>query len=114
MRAHEFLCEQSHEDLARDALITLITTQHAMGIPTIKTSQLLKSLEERNFFMDKNWLWGQVQDMSVVDVENSTPEEIVLDLPDSEPAVTPKAPVKPDRAKAVQKMAKNALTQRIK
>ena len=114
MRAHEFLCEQSHEDLARDALITLITTQHAMGIPDIKTHQLLKSLEERNFFMDQDWLWSQVETIPVVDMEQSKPDQIVLHLPNSEPDLTPEAPAEPDQAQAVEKMAKKALAQRIK
>jgi hypothetical protein len=115
MRAHEFLCEQSHEDLARDALITLITTQHAMGIPTIKTSQLLKSLEDRNFFMDQDWVWSQMHTIPVVDMQQSKPEQIVLKLSSSEPEATPpKQPTEPNNAKTVEKMAKNALAQRIK
>ena len=114
MRAHEFLCEQSHENLARDALITLITTQHAMGIPEIKTHQLLKSLEDRNFFMDQDWVWGQVQNMPIVDVAQSKAEKIVLKLPNGEPESTPETPAEPDSAQAVEKMAKKALAQRIK
>ena len=114
MRAHEFLCEQTHEDLARDALITLITTQHAMGIPEVKTSQLLTSLEDRNFFMDQDWVWSQVSTIPVVDMEQSKPEQIVLHLPNSEPEATAEQPTEPDSSQAVEKMAKNALAQRIK
>ena len=114
MRAHEFLFEQSHEDLARSALITLITTQHAMGIPEIKTQQLLKSLEDRNFFMDQDWVWGQVKSIPVVDTEKSEPTKIVLNLPNSGPEIAPEEPTKPDQSQAVEKMAKKALAQRIK
>ncbi len=115
MRAHEFLCEQTHEDQARDALITLITTQHALGIPEIKTKKLMKSLEDRNFFMDQDWVWQHAQQIPVVDTESSKPEQIVLKLPNNEPeaqAAEPDAPE--DQTKTVEKMAKQALAKRIK
>ena len=114
MRAYEFLLEQTHEDLARDALITLITTQHAMGISEVKTDKLLKSLEDRNFFMDQDWVWDQVQNIPTVDQEKSTPEQIVVKLPNHEPETPTAEPGEPDTAKTVEKMAKKALAQRIK
>ncbi len=114
MRAHEFLCEQTHEDQAHDALVTLITTQHAMGIPEVDTEKLLKSLEDRNFFMDMDWIWNHAQQIPVVDVNASSPDHIKLKLPrstqqepsqDAPPAVT-------DQSDRVEKMAKQALAKR--
>ena len=99
MRAQEFLCEDTHEDQAHDALVTLITTQHAMGIPEVKSPKLLKSLEDRNFFMDTDWLWAHAQQIPVVDVQSSSPDLIKLKLPKKnsmEPDTAPEpAPVDP-------------------
>jgi hypothetical protein len=116
MRAHEFLCEQTHEDQAHDALVTLITTQHAMGIPEVKPEKLLKSLEDRNYFMDADWLWDHAQQIPVVDVEASSPELIKLKLPktgktEPEAAPEPDATGQSDR---VKQMADKALAQRTK
>ena len=114
MRAHEILCEQTHEDLARNALITVITTQHALGIPEIASDKLLKSLEDRNFFMDQDWLFNQVQSIPTVDAEGSKPELIVLKLPAQAPKTAAPATQEPDAAGTVEKMAKKALAQRMK
>lgn len=116
MRAHEFLCEQTHEDQAHDALVTLITTQHAMGIPEVKPEKLLKSLEDRNYFMDADWLWDHAQQIPVVDVEASSPELIKLKLPKTgktEPEAAPELDAT-DQSDRVEKMAKQALAQRTK
>lgn len=120
MRAHEFLCEQTHEDQAQDALVTLITTQHAMGIPEVKAAQLLKSLEDRNFFMDQDWLWDHVQQIPVVDVEASSPDQIKLKLPKTSKTVGDAADTQDaqipamEPTKKVAQMAKKALAQRNK
>jgi hypothetical protein len=115
MRAHEILREQSHEDQARDALITLLTTQHALGIPDIPMEKLLHSLEDRNYFMDADWVQAQVSNIPVVDAEASNNDQIKLKLPrapqDDTPvsAPTPDGPAAPDRVAA---MAKKALAKR--
>lgn len=114
MRAHEFLCEQTHEDQAHDALVTLITTQHAMGIPEVKPKQLLKSLEDRNYFMDADWLWDHAQQIPVVDVDASSVDLIKLKLPStgtSEPLPSPDQTPQ-DKSDRVEQMAKQALAQR--
>jgi len=116
MRAHEFLCEQTHEDQAHDALVTLITTQHAMGIPEVKPEKLLKSLEDRNYFMDADWLWDHAQQIPVVDVEASSADLIRLKLPKtgkSEPESSNEMPAVAPSLR-VEKMAKQALAQRTK
>lgn len=114
MRAHEFLCEQTHEDQAHDALVTLITTQHAMGIPDMDTEKLLKSLEDRNFFMDMDWIWDHAQQIPVVDVNASSPDHIKLKLPRSAKTDVAKAeaPAATDASDRVEKMAKQALAKR--
>jgi hypothetical protein len=118
MRAHEFLCEQTHEDQARDALITLLTTQHALGIPEIDTDKLLQSLEDRNFFMDADWISAQVSDIPVVDAESSTPDNVVLRLPrkpgqnSASDAGDADVPVMPDSSDRVAQMARKALAKR--
>lgn len=114
MRAHEFLCEQTHEDQAHDALVTLITTQHAMGIPEVDVEKLMKSLEDRNYFMDMDWIWDHAQQIPVVDVEASSPDHIKLKLPRSAPTDDNKVPepTTPDPSDRVEKMAKQALAKR--
>ncbi len=116
MRAHEFLCEQTHEDQAHDALVTLITTQHAMGIPEVKPEQLLKSLEDRNYFMDADWLWSHAQQIPVVDVDASSEDLIKLKLPKTGKQDTPDQPppAPADPSDRVEQMAKQALAQRKK
>ena len=118
MRAHELLCEQSHEDLARDALITLLTTQHAMGIPEITTKQLSKSLEDRNFFVDTAWIWEQAQKLDIVDKEKSDQKHLTLKLPDQSDddledldAAVPDQ--ESDAEKKVDQLAAQALDKRI-
>lgn len=118
MRAHELLCEESHEDLARDALITLLTTQHAMGMPEIQTKQLSQSLEDRNFFVDTAWIWDQAQKLDIVNKDKSDQSHIVLNLPDqsdddlSDLEDTP-ADTETDAEKKVDQMAGQALDKRI-
>ena len=114
MRAHEFLCEQTHEDQAHYALVTLITTQHAMGIPEVDIEKLLKSLEDRNYFMDMDWIWDHAQQIPVVDVEASSPDHIKLKLPRSAKVDATKEaePAAPDPSDRVEKMAKQALAKR--
>lgn len=118
MRAHELLCEQSHEQLARDALITLLTTQHAMGMPEIQTAQLARSLEDRNFFVDTAWIWDQAQKMDIVDQDKSDQKHILLKLPDQSDDDLSDLNDQPtdtetDSEKKVNQLAAQALDKRI-
>jgi len=122
MKLSELLCEQSHEDLAHDALITLITTNHALGMTEISAKKLLKSLEDRNFFMDSDWLWDHVQQIPIVDADASTKSLIKIKQPtdtdtdvDSDADSDKTDADAPDtNSKTVDRMAKRALAKRNK
>jgi predicted Zn-dependent protease len=114
MRAHEFLTENAHEKAARDALITLLTTNHALGIKTIAVTQLTKSLEDRNFFVDADWIVDQIQDIPVVNASASNFKKIVMqltrtDTDDQPEQAEPEASTFDDK---VEKMAKRAVNSR--
>jgi hypothetical protein len=113
MRAHEFLTENAHEKAARDALITLLTTNHALGIKSLSMDQLIKSLENRNFFVDPDWVSDQVKDIPVVNPEASNFKTVVLQLSraqasDSEPQPEPKIDSDQDQVERMAKRAMNA------
>lgn len=117
MRAHEFLTEQNHEQAARDALITIITTNHALGITKIKPVQLAKSLEDRNFFVDADWIKNQLQDIPVVDQDKTTDDQVVLTTSEfgaSQPEQSSLPDLDTDTQTSVEKMAKRALAKRSK
>lgn len=115
MRAHEFLTEQDHEADARDALITLLTTNHALGINSVGVDQLSRSLEDNNFFVDTDWIVSNSKQAAVVDADATTDQEIVLktdgasEQPDTEDQQTDL----PDQQTTVASMAKRALNKRI-
>lgn len=114
MRAYEFLKEQDHEQSARDALINILVTNHALGIPRVTVQQLADSLEERNFFMPLEWISQEARAVPVVDQEKSTESHIALqsqDLPSEEPE-EPEAELEPDTERSVEQMAKRALAKR--
>lgn len=119
MKIHEILCEQNHEDQARDALITLLTTQHALGIPETSMQQLLQSLEDRNFFMDADWIQQQISDIPVVDMDASDDDTVVLKLPRTSSASTSANSTQksqdqdPDIQNKVKNMAQKALAKRM-
>lgn len=116
MRAHEFITEQSHEQDARDALITILVTQHALGIPRISFDQLSRSLAERNFFVDPEWLKTQIQDIPVVDQDQSSDTTIVLksaEIAASKPEDEVED-VDVDASSQVERMAQRALAKRSK
>lgn len=118
MRAYEFLTEQNHEQSARDALITILVTNHALGIERIATEQLARSLEERNFFVDGEWINNAVQEIPVVDTEKTTPSHVVLrstEIPsDSEDEEASELDIDKFTQDSVDKMAKRALAKRSK
>jgi len=118
MRAYEFLTEQNHEQSARDALITILVTNHALGIERIATEQLARSLEERNFFVDGEWINKAVQEIPVVDTEKTTPSHVVLrstEIPsDSEGEEASELDIDKFTQDSVDKMAKRALAKRSK
>ena len=115
MRAHEFLTEQDHEADARDALITLLTTNHALGINTIGVDQISRSLEDNNFFVDAEWIVNNSKQAAVVDADASTSSEIVLktDGASEQPDTQDAQPDLPDQQSTVASMAKSALNKRI-
>jgi hypothetical protein len=115
MRAHEFLTERDHEADARDALITLLTTNHALGINTIGVDQISRSLEDNNFFVDTDWIVNNSKQAAVVDADASTSSEIVLktDGASEQPDTQDAQPDLPDQQSTVASMAKSALNKRI-
>jgi hypothetical protein len=115
MRAFEILQEQTVEQDAQDALITLLTSMHAMGIDKVKVSQVIKSLEDQNFFVDIPWIRENIQDMDIVDAESSDEENIMLkDVSgkSAEPQAG-KPEQEQDSEQQVDRMAKQALNKRI-
>jgi hypothetical protein len=115
MRAFEILQEQSVEQDAQDALITLLTSMHAMGIAKVKVSQVIKSLEDQNFFMDISWVRENMQDMDIVDAESSDEENIMLNDVSGRSAAPQagKPEQEQDSEQQVDRMAKHALNKRI-
>jgi hypothetical protein len=121
MRLKDILSEQTHELQARDALITILTTDHALGIGQVTVDQIIKSLEKLNFFMDKNWIRDQARQIDVVDSDQSTADTIVLQSTKSEKPGEPETtepetnPETTDMDKdVVSKMAQQAADRRIK
>ena len=118
MRAYEFLTEQNHEQAARDALITILVTNHALGIEKIATEQLARSLEERNFFVDPEWINKTVQEIPVVDTDKTTPSHVALRSTEIPSDTEGEEPSEPDTdtftQDSVEKMAKRALAKRSK
>jgi hypothetical protein len=116
MRAYELLQEQTVEADALDALITLLTSMHAMDIEEIKIEQIIKSLEDQNFFVDYPWIINNVQDMGIVDTDASDEDKIVLkDVSGKtdQPTQEPQDQQEFDSEQQVDKMAKQALNKRI-
>lgn len=115
MRLHQLLSEQTHEDLARDALITLLTTNHAMGIESVDTSKLLKSLENRSFFVNTDWLKGQISSIDIVDADASNDDMIKLRVDNEDDGDDQTSPVDDEQTQksTVDRMAQSALNKRI-
>ena len=117
MRAHEFLTEQNHEQEARDALITILATNHALGIFQITPAQLAKSLEERNYFVDSAWINSQLQNIPIVDQEKTTADTVFLttsEFGQTAPEAEPLKDLETETERSVEQMAKRALAKRSK
>lgn len=115
MRAFEILREQTVEQDAHNALITLLTSMHAMGLNKVKISQVIKSLEDQNFFVDIPWVKTSIQDMDIVDMDSTDEETIMLkDVSgkSQEPPVE-QPEQEQDSQQQVDSMAKQALNKRI-
>lgn len=118
MRAHEFITEQDHEQDAKSALITVITSNHAMGISPISIKQLVKSLADRNFFVSEEWVLEAAKEIPVVDEDATDEEQVVLKnvisgrSDDGEHSSGEKQKTTDDKHK-VSQMAKSALGKRI-
>lgn len=118
MRAHEFITEQNHEQDAKSALITIITSNHAMDISSISIPQLVKSLADKNFFVDEDWVFRNAKEIPVVDVDATTQEQVVLKnvtsgrADDGAESSDTKQKTTDDKD-LVGKMAKSALDKRI-
>ena len=115
MRAFEILQEQTVEQDAQDALITLLTSMHAIGIDQVNINQIIKSLEDQNFFVDIPWIINNVEDMEIVDSDTSDEETIILkDVSgkSAEPQAG-KPEQEQDSEQEVNLMAKQALNKRI-
>lgn len=118
MRAHEFITEQDHEQDAKSALITIITSNHAMGISPISIPQLVKSLADRNFFVSEEWVLTAAKEIPVVDVDATNEKQVVLKNvtsgrpDDGESTSSTKRKTTDDKSK-VSQMAKSALDKRI-
>jgi hypothetical protein len=115
MRLHQLLSEQTHEDLARDALITLLATNHAMGIESVATSKLLKSLERRNFFVNAAWLKDQISNIDIVDADASDDDTIKIRVENGDDTSDQTMPTDDEQAQrdTVDRMAQRALNKRI-
>jgi hypothetical protein len=118
MRAHEFITEQNHEQDAKSELITLITTNHAMDISPISIQQLVKSLADRNFFVDEDWVFRNAKQIPVVDADATSEEQVVLKnvtsgRPDDGETKSDVKPKTTDDKSKVSQMAKSALDKRI-
>lgn len=114
MRAFEILREQSVEKDAQEALITLLTSMHALEINQVLITQIIKSLADQKFFVDVAWVQDNIKNIDIVDTSQSTPEKIILKslsgIP-QEPEPNYDEPTTSDET--VDRMAKQALNKRI-
>jgi hypothetical protein len=118
MRAHEFITEKDHEQDAKSALITIITTNHAMGISPISIKQLVKSLANKNFFVSEDWVLTAAKNIPIVDTDATDEKNVVLKDVKSGRASdkssdTPIETDQDDSEKQVARMADRALDKRI-
>lgn len=116
MRAYELLQEQTVESDAKDALITLLTSMHAMDIDEIKIDQIIKSLENQNYFVAYPWISNNVKDMGIVDADASDENKIVfkdVSGKTAQSSTTTPDQQELDSEQQVNKMAKQALNTRI-